>query len=698
MRRLAVMCLGTLLVTPSARAEAAPERPINLWPLYYRRALPDGLETEALFWLYAHTRTGASSVTSVRPLLRHERSPGLLSSRLFPLYDFKREGTRRVLGLGGLSPFTAASFESDSSSRAVSRRLLFWLQRRDPGTQLLELPPLWADRRDSSGARRVSALGAPDVFNLFERRLEPSRGLSEWHALSVWRRDSPEDSFLHVWPFYARRTRGPRTDRGVLWPLGAWASDPSRGLAEHRAWPLWAESRAEADDEPPADLTLHLALPVPLWYRARARGRAYRRFLFVHWAARTPERATHVTVPWYSIKGMKTGTSHRGLFPLYHGSRWEGRSFDMAPPLFFSWRDETSRLGVFLPFYFGHADGERSFDYFFPLYGRSKRDGRVTRRFLLFPLYARRSEPGHSELDLLWPLVHVERSSAAASTRLLPLYWSARRGEDSFTLAPLYGSLTRGEETMSVLFPLYWRLGSRDRNARFFPPLGGLVRDVGERDAFLLGLIPELSLFRSVRAPEYASDRALLYYRRREPRTEVDAFFPLCFRWNNPTTRGLVLFPLYASDHTLDDGARRRAVLGLTGGFSLFEWAHEPAEGARRLRALLFYRESRGASARTWLFPLYSERREPKSRARGVLGFSPRWSLLSRTEEGEAVETRFLWRLARRRRAPDGDAFELNPLFFTEREGDRRYSALLGGLLGLESGPEGRRWRWLWVL
>lgn len=697
MRRFAVLCLGMFLLTPPAPAEETPARPINLWPLFYRRALPDGVETEALFWLYAHTRTGDTSVTSLRPMFRHRRSPEGLGSRFLPLYDFERQGTRRSLGLGGISPFTVASFESDSSSRTVSRRLLFWLERRDPGTRLLELPPLWADRRGPGGARRVSALGAPDVLNLFERRLEPARGLSEWHALTVWRRDSPEDSYLHVWPFHAERTRGSRTDRGVLWPLGAWASDPSRGLTEHRAWPLWAESRAEADDEPPSDLALHLALPVPLWYRASARGRSYRRFLFLHWAARTPERATHVTVPWYSFKGLRTGTAHRGFFPLYHGSRWEGRSFDMAPPLFFSWRDETSRLGVVLPFYFGHADGDRSFDYFFPFYGRSVAGGRVTRRFLLFPLYARRDEPGHSELDLLWPLVHVERSSAAASTRLLPLYWSARRGSDSFTLAPLYGSLTRGEETMSVLFPLYWRLSARSRNARFFPPLGGLVRDVGERDAFLLGLIPELSLFRSVRAPEYSSDRALLFYRRREPLAQVDALFPLYFRWNNPVGRGLVLFPLYASDHRVEDGSRRRAVLGLTGGFSLFEWTHEPAEDARRLRALLFFRQSRKGSSRTSVFPLFSGRREPQSRAWGVLGLTPRWSLLSRTEEGGAVETRFFWRLVRRRRAPDGDVFELNPLFFTEREGPRRYSALLGGLVGLESGPEGRRLRWLWV-
>lgn len=704
------------LAAPPVRAEEPFARPINLWPLYYRRASGGAVETEAFFWLYARTRTETTSKTELRPLFRHESAPETTKSRLFPVYDYRADGRGTALGLVGLGPFTLASYEHDPARRSVRRRVGFWRSDREPGSSRLELPPLWADARGPGDRRRTSALGFPDTLNLFESLHDPAAGLSSWHALTWWRKESPDDRYTHLWPVYGVRRKGAREERSVLWPLALAASDPSRGLTQRRLWPLWETRAAELDDEPPPDLALNLALPVPLWYRAAARGRAYRRFFYLHWSVLTPERRTNVTLPYYSFAGLKTGFTHRGVFPLYHRSDWDGRSFTLAPPLFVSWRDGPLRVQMLFPLYFGQADADGAFDYYFPLYGRTVRGGKVTRRYLLFPLYSRRAEPdsGLTELDLLWPLFHVERSSTASSTRLLPLYWSSRRGEDSFTLAPLYARLTRGQETRSVLFPIFWRLSSPDRTVHIVPPLGGVVRDGRESDVFLLGFTPKLSLIERERAPDYALDRALLYYRRREPRSLADALFPVYFRWDHPGERGLVLFPLWASRDDRADGSSRRALLGLTGGFSLFEWSEEPAVAARSLRALNFYRSSRGAdrtavfapvywrfvrggASRSWLLPLYAERREPGLRARGWLGFSPRWSLLSRREEAGNVETRLLWRLVRVRRGPDEDAFELNPLFFTLREGGRRYSAVLGGLVGRETGPDGSRWRWLWA-
>lgn len=717
MRTPAALALALALAAPAARASETFDRPVNLWPLYYRRASSGAVETEAFFWLYARTRTETTSTTEVRPLFRHENTPERVVSRLFPLYDYREDGRGSALGLGGLSPFTLASFEDDSVRRSVRRRVVFWRSERDPASSLLELPPFWADARGPGGRSRVSALGLPDALNLYESRRDPAAGLRAWHLLTWWRKESPDDRYAHLWPFYGVRRRGTREERSVLWPLALAASDPARGLTQRRLWPLLETSDAELDDELPSDLTLNFSLPVPLWYRAAARGRSYRRFFYLHWATLTPERRTNLTLPYYSFARLKTGVSHRGFFPLYHRSDWDGRSFTLAPPLYVSWRDEPLRVRMLFPLYYGQVDADGAFDYFFPLYGRTVRGGKVTRRYLLFPLYARRAEPesGLTELDLLWPLFHVGRSSASASTRVLPLYWSSRRGDLSFTLAPLYGRLTRSDETRTVLFPVYWSLSAPGRSTRIVPPLGGVVRDGAERDVFLLGFAPKLSLFERERAPDYALDRALLAYRRREPYSSVDALFPLYFRWDNPNDRGRVLFPLWASRDDRTDGSRHRALLGLTGGFSLFEWSDEPAHAARSLRALNFYRSSRGAdrttvfapvywrflkggSSRTWLFPLYSERRGAATLARGWLGVSPRWSLLSRTEDGAASETRFLWRLVRVRSAPADSAFEANPLFFTLREGERRYTAVLGGLVGRESGPDGSRWRWLWGL
>lgn len=712
--------LAALLVLPAlpARADSELSRPVNLWPLLYRRRTADGSETEALFWLYDRERKGESTVTQVRPLLRHERSPGRLKSRFFPLYDALREGSRSELGLLGLSPFTVAAFNSDSARRSVSRRLAFWSYQGAPGSSDLELPPLWSDTRGPGDARRVSALGMPDTLNLFESRRDPARGLAEWHALTVWSRQSPDDAYFHLWPFYGLRRKGSWTEHSTLWPLVARGRDADRGSSEHRAWPLWSVRSAPRDEEDPQALGLNMVMPLPLWYRATTRERRYRRLLYLHWEADGPGRKVRITVPWYSFHDERAETLHHGLFPLYHGSRWGERSLDLAPPLFFSWKDAGFRLRVLFPLYYSLTQGDRSFDYFFPLYGRSMRAGLATRHLFLFPLFARHKEPalGTSEVDVLWPLFHIGRSSDAASVRVLPLYWYGRRGDESFAAAPLYLRVARGDETRSVLFPLYWRLSAPDEDARYLPPLGGLVRGHGERDLFALGFTPKLSLFESLREPAAGRslDRALLYYRSRESGASADAFFPLYFRWNDPGQRGLVLFPLYASHEDLSDGSSRRCALGLCGGFSLFEYSSAPAQNAESLRALLYYRSARGedkttvlaplywrfasgASARTWLFPLYASRRAPDSRAVGLLGVSPRWSLWNRTEEGGAVETRFFWRLVRFRKAPGDSAVEFNPLFFTMTEGGTRYTAVLGGLIGWETSPAGTKWRWLWV-
>ncbi|TPW19404.1 MAG: Uncharacterized protein FD126_2720, partial [Elusimicrobia bacterium] len=607
MRTPAVLALVLALLAPSAGAEDEFARPVNLWPLYYRRATGGTVETEAFFWLYARTRTATTSTTEVRPLFRHESAPEKTTSRLLPLYDYRNEGPRTVLGLGGLNPFTLASFESDTARPSSRRRVLFWLSEEAPDRGRLELPPFWADARGPGARRRVSALGLPDTLNLYESLRDPAAGLSAWHALTYWSKDSPDDHYRHLWPFYGVRRRGTREERSALWPLAVKASDPALGLTALRLWPLWETHDASLDDEAPPDLALNMGLPVPLWYRASARGRSYRRFFYLHWAALTPERRTNVTPPYYSFAGLKTGVSHRGVFPLYHRSDWNGRSFTLAPPLYVSWTDEPFRVRMLFPLYYGQRDGDRAFDYYFPLYGRTSRAGKVTRRYLLFPLYARRSEPelGLTEWDLLWPLFHVERSSEAASTRALPLYWSSRRGPDSFALAPLYARVTRGEETRRMLFPVYWALNAPGRASHLVPPLGGVVHDGLESDIFLAGVTPKLSLFERERRPDYALDRALLYYRRREPYSSADALFPLWFRWDDPGQQGLVVFPLWASRDDRADGSRHRALLGLTGGFSLFEWSEEPADGARSLRALNFYRSSRGADRTVVFAPVY---------------------------------------------------------------------------------------------
>ena len=528
------------------------------------------------------------------------------------------------------------------------------------------------------------------------------------------------DSAFFLWPFYGLRKKDSSVEYSTLWPLFRFKSDSAAKETDRNIlWPLarhhrkdslhafrifpffsWA-SDPNAMGDPPW-LVANMALPLPLWYQASGKVYRYDRFLYLHWLSDNTEARRQVTLTYYSLENKASNSSHTGVFPLYHASHWDGKTLKLALPLFGSyqepgfsatalpplyWRFVSSgaattalfplyfdrcsgdfRLRVFFPLYYHALDsGQRTeFMYFFPLYGMSARNGRATRHFLFFPLYSRSNDPelGLSSLDVAWPLFHVDRSTAASSARLLPLYWRSRGPENSFAIAfpfywsfdnpgsthryllPLYGRYERkgelsvsvfgplywrierpqdgykrmdflaslysrtqiGLESRSHLLPFYWRTSSPDKDLRYFPPLGGLGKySDGYRDLFFLGITPNLSLIEFTRSPqeESRSDRVLLYYRRQDKVSAVTALIPLYFRWRDPLETGHILFPLFGRHEFVKDGSWRLAFIGIWGGFSLFEFGAEPQRGKSMARALLFYRHRAGEDSTTIFVPLY---------------------------------------------------------------------------------------------
>lgn len=812
---------------------------------------------------------GDSTRARIAPLYWSRRSPSAGYSLLFPLWHRRWDASRRELGLVGYLPFTLIHSARDDEAWTSSQRWLVWTREVSPSGRSLRVPPLFAASSRASGALHRSALGYPDYLNLFERRLDPDRGLSEWHALTVWSKESPGDRYRHYWPFYGFREREGSVERSTLWPLFRRRAGPEGELELHAPWPLVALHRRGAERsaralplfasrsdaagwERPPIIELAMASPVPLWYRASGHEHDYRRFLWLYWHVERPGSRRRVVGPWYSLE-EGTDRRHFGLFPLYHGSRWASGAFDAAlpglvsyrargsaatvlPPLYWRFSSPSStttalvplyfdrssagdRLSVVFPVYYRFSSAAADTRYWFPLYGSVSRGGVTRRRFLLFPLYSRAKdeELGLSALDIAWPILHLEKSSDTASTRVLPLYWSRNAPSGRFRLLfPLYWESEAGDtrhryvppllygdferegvlrvraagplwwrierpgmayrrddvllslysrtlsdqEVREHLFPFYWRKSGPAASYRRFPPLGGWESsDDGERSRFLLGFTPTLSLFEFRRSPFEGErvDRALLYYRKDSHASSASAFVPLYFRWRDAEEKALVLFPIWSQHEDLARGEWRRAVLGLWGGFSLAEFSGD-VKGGRSARVLLFYdREEDGerftffaplywrlaSSGYSWsqLFPLFAARREDSEgeRSVGVLGVTPRWSLLrwardreetrsglwplygssrradggsstfyalgfhpkiaafTRERDGDSLDVRVLFRLLRWRRSADGSALEVNPLFYRTREGGTRYWAVLGGLFGVETRPDGgRSYTWLW--
>jgi hypothetical protein len=82
------------------------------------------------------------------------------------------------------------------------------------------------------------------------------------------------------------------------------------------------------------------------------------------------------------------------------------------------------------------------------------------------------------------------------------------------------------------------------------------------------------------------------------------------------------------------------------------------------------------------------------------VGFHPKFSVfLFETSGPDTREVRVLFRFLRWRRASGESAFELNPFYFDYRSGKGRYWAVLGGLFGVETKPDGSRrntYFWFW--
>jgi hypothetical protein len=221
------------------------------------------------------------------------------------------------------------------------------------------------------------------------------------------------------------------------------------------------------------------------------------------------------------------------------------------------------------------------------------------------------------------------------------------------------------------------------------------------------------------------SERLLIFYHSREKDDYRTVFFPLWWQRSSPDYSRSQVFPLYAWRRDAVEGERRFGLIGFSPKWSLFSWSDTPLETTHRLwplygwgkdkkehesyfgflgfhrKASLFLSESGPDEVHHRLFPIYGYERRGDP---GTGGYHRETAVLWRLYYHELNGTdesdwRILYRFVRSYRSKDETAFEVNPFYFKVTKGPSRYWAILGGLFGVETKPDGSHsYTFLWIL
>ena len=789
--------IRTLSVLPLYRRQTAPDKAeAVLFPAYSyfqenekRRLGVIGYSPITLFdfrrdfgtgeinrrWLWAfYRRKDEDTSLNFFPLIRHKKKPEDVFSYFFPFYNYERDAQGRTLGILGYAPLSLVDLRQDyQTGETYKRYALVTYRKRDPTTSLsvyplyrqqrapgessTELMPIFYHARKTFGNYiHFSMFGLSNYANIFEYTRDDGRKLLSWHMALVYgsSREGSRSEKSIIWPFF-RSAHNPETeekDLNLLWPLFKRYRNPD--YFSERFLPFYARARDSEfknfSELPP----WALFSPLPAWYRVSNEKYGFNRFLWLGWLTRSPDGRKDVFLNYYNFENNDLETRHRGLFPLWHQSKWQDRSLSVAPlwlsygepqyafrtlfPLHWYYRSKNSALEVNLPLHMRYEGGTYSFNaffpfyyhlldqeinselkYYFPLYGFYRRGEKVRRHLLLFPLWSRLHEEdtGINSWDALWPLFHYETGPQRASTRLLPLYWQRRSPESQSVVAfplfwhfrgpwgsqthlvPFFGRFLGENFSLSYyLGPLWVRMVQRDYDRTNI--LGALVsrrRDKRldgqtEKSGFgFLGLDPQWSLFSLTREGPLLNHRLFpLYSYQTDGYNDALAVF------------GLGRLSFFRSEQTSDYFEQRFSPFYTYSRAKV--WGKGINAPAMRTISLLgfypewslFYNRWSETDVSRWLFPLYSYQRDEngkdlaflgggpfslfraadgrrwtllrfspfvnyvrtknskeasdseESTGLGLVGFSPKWSLISLRQEG-GVQTSWLLPLYSRR-------------------------------------------------
>jgi len=361
------------------------------------------------------------------------------------------------------------------------------------------------------------------------------------------------------------------------------------------------------------------------------------------------------------------------IIPIYWGNSKTGT-------------DGTDRNWMLFPVLFGGSDPKTG-AYFavFPLGGKLKGLlGRSEIRFLAFPLYSdSKMDNGRRAWNVLFPLIAKTASPYSRSSRVLPFFMRYKvKGEPAgysvlWPFVHFSGRPAEGETRRSrfMLWPLFGWDNTPD--ARSFTMLWPFF-SFGRRGDESWEYIAPWPFFR----------------RTHKPKLDRVQFWPFYGRVTRPNIkRSYIAWPFYG--HSIVDGKLERCEETRSWPFYRDTIKHEKDTSVKDRSTILwplfqYHGRNDGENGSSGGFSTLSLLwfRDPDGFDRNWSVF---WKLFEYTwEAGGRRSTRFIWRLYRHDRGPDGRRVQLGPLASYRRDSDGRRLSLLMGLFEYGS-MHGRR-------
>jgi len=377
----------------------------------------------------------------VAPLLfLTRRSPRRWSLTIAPLLHYRKNHHRHHLW----TPLFGFGVNQRAESRYGYVGPVGWTQSPTRNAQVV-FPLFWrfVDKRRETATVAVPPLyfghrhrqGRTDVFlPLFvHRKRGPRRAVVLFPLVYSFFNSRSRSRTLVAFPFYYWRRR--ETTGGGLIPLVFVRRGP-RGARDVTVVPLLHVRRRRH--------RLDVWTPLFGFGFDRRRGRSYGYAGPVYWS-KSPKKNAQVVFPLFwrfaDKRARRTGLA---ILPFYIGTRSRRSSVDVVPPLFWMHRTANSRTVVFLPFYVGRFQRNRSsWSVAVPLF------------------YYHYHFPSREHRVLVPPGLYVRHGPARTDVVLFPLLWHfSSRGRSSTVVFPLYWDFKRGHRRSTVVFPLVWRFSS----------------------------------------------------------------------------------------------------------------------------------------------------------------------------------------------------------------------------------------------
>jgi len=633
--------------------------PVRLWPLFDVRSydhLRDGedlrlseymhsFEVEALWPLFTHSdwetfdgRRGGH--TNWFPFFWSgwENDEGY--SALFPLY-WNRWGKER--SWTHIFPFYGKYREGSYEKTFVLDPLISW--GRDRASGEWDFNAFWPLVRFEGDGESSSGRILPLAF--FGKSTE--REYAWVLPLYFFERRPGKSGMRFLFPFYWERWRegkNPWHERVAFpfWGRFEWPGEEGSCVLQ-TLFPLYWGFRGQTE----ADVLFPLywdfrkddkrtRVVLPLYYERESEDREFRVLFPLVWDSKNKREnsRTVLAVPAYFLNREPGGESGVQAFGPLLWNWWHpgGQGWTFLP-LFFHIRnrEEDRTTNVLFPLLWSFTTPFSSTFHLWPLVGNKvvrAKDGSL--RFRDFSMgwpflfrWVEDRDENRTALDLLWPLVSMEKAGERLHGRVFPLLFIEGDRRRTTVLAPFTLYTRQGDDRdLSVLFPLFHFASRPGRDAWRLNTLWPLGVTAKEGDSLHSRFLPFWWY-------DGNEDRATLLapfslYTRRSTRRDLSVLFPVLHYSSRPEAdawRLNLLWPLFSAGRDKDvthhrllplwwHDADENESLTVVPGLSSWHYSEDDVTSLGVLFPLFKYRDRResGDGQLDLFWPLFCHRKE----------------------------------------------------------------------------------------